>query len=74
MDTISITYTSFAVAPTNIFIGKTYKFGKDDKGYYYADESKKYHDDIIFIKSLFSPIDKNWDEVLKENKNYKANK
>ena len=66
-----IKYTSFAMPPYGIKLDKTYLFGKDSKGYFYADAKEKKYLDLDEIKVLFSPVDKTWDEILKASKSVK---
>lgn len=62
---VEIKYSSFATAPYGIKLSKVYSFGKDSKGYFFADKKNKVYTDLAEIKMLFTPIDKTWDEVLK---------
>lgn len=64
-----IKYTSFAMPPYGIKLDKIYLFGKDSKGYFYSDAKEKKYLDLDEIKTLFSPVGKTWDEVLKVYKN-----
>jgi len=63
MNTISIKYTSYAIAPDGISIGKTYSLEKDKKGYYISDIETKQYLDFEIIKMLFTPVEKAWEEI-----------
>lgn len=63
-----IKYSSFATPPYEIRLNKVYSFGKDSKGYFFADKKNKVYADLAEIKMLFTPVDKTWDEVLKTPK------
>lgn len=63
-----IKYTSFAMPPYGIKLDKTYLFGKDSKGYFYSDAKEKKYLDLDEIKMLFTPIEKNWNAILKTSK------
>ena len=66
-----IKYTSFAMPPYGIKLDKVYLFGKDSKGYFYSDAKEKNYLTLEEIKSLFSPVEKKWDEMLKAYKTEK---
>ena len=66
-----IRYTSFAIPPYGIKLDKVYLFGKDSKGYFYSDAKEKNYLALEEIKSLFSPVEKKWDEILKVSKTEK---
>ena len=66
-----IKYTSFAMPPYGIKLDKVYLFGKDSKGYFYSDAKEKNYLTLEEIKSLFSPVEKKWDEILKTTNNEK---
>ena len=66
-----IKYTSFAMPPYGIKLDKVYLFGKDSKGYFYSDAKEKNYLTLEEIKSLFSPVEKKWDEILKAYKTEK---
>lgn len=68
MNTISITYSSFAMPPVGIRTGRTYQFGKDKTGYFIGDIHGNQYMDVSNIKALFSPIEKTWEEVLSVKK------
>ena len=54
---------------------KIYLFGRDSKGYFYADNKDKCYSDIEVIKTLFKPIKADWGSVLKaEAKNTRIDK
>lgn len=62
---VEIKYSSFAMPPYRIKLDKVYLFGKDSKGYFYSDAKEKKHLSLNEIKTLFSPIEKTWDVILK---------
>ena len=64
MNTISITYSSFATAPDGVRVGRVYGFGKDKTGTFINDVHGNQYMDINDIKALFTPIDGTWEEVL----------
>ena len=52
-----VTYTCFAVPPEGILIGKIYDTGKDEKGFFYADDKDKVYCKEEYIKMLFSLVE-----------------
>ena len=72
---VEIKYSCIATPPDGISADKTYLFGRDSKGYFYADNKDKYYSDIEVIKMLFKPIKADWSSVLKaEAKNTRIEK
>lgn len=72
---VEIKYSCIATPPDGISVDKTYLFGHDSKGYFYADNKDKNYIDIEVIKMLFKPIKADWDSVLKaEVKNIRIEK
>lgn len=64
MENVQVKYTCFAIPPEDIQLNKTYSVGKDYKGYFYMDGKTIKYSTIDYIKMLFSPVEKTWDEVL----------
>ena len=72
---VEIKYSCIATPPDGISVDKIYLFGRDSKGYFYADNKDKYYSDIEVIKMLFKPIKADWSSVLKaEARNTKIEK
>lgn len=67
-------YSSVAIPPVDVVISYKYPLEKDSKGYFYYVGKEKVYQDIELIKALFSPINKTWDEVLKETPKKVSNK
>lgn len=61
-------YTSIAMPPYGVAITQKYDLNKDAKGYFFTVGKEKIYEDIEIIKSLFEPVGKTWDEVLKRKK------
>ena len=61
-------YTSIAMPPYGVAITQKYDLNKDAKGYFFIVGKEKIYEDIEIIKSLFEPVGKTWDEVLKRKK------
>lgn len=74
MNKVKIKYTSLASPPKGVVISCKYDFGKDNKGYFYSCGQNKFYEDIEIIKALFTPVDSDWDKVLKVEKTTKPNK
>lgn len=68
---IEMKYTSWAYPPHNIKLNKTYTLEKNSKGYVVCDVTEKIPMELNDIKSLFTPINGAWEEVLKTSKNTK---
>lgn len=68
MSKTKIMYTSLATPPNDVILSCKYNFGKDQNGYFYSLGEKKIYEDLEIIKSLFTPVDSDWDKVLKINK------
>jgi hypothetical protein len=62
---IQLRYTCAAYPPLGIDMSLLYSLGKDTDGFYYANLDNKYHAELWFIKMLFTPVDKTWEEVEK---------
>ena len=60
MNKVKIEYTSLATPPKGVVLSCKYDFG-----------NKKFYEDIDIIKALFTPINSDWDKVLKINKGQK---
>lgn len=61
---------------TNDFrINRLYQVDFDDDGYFILDDldTKRYYD-LEMIKTLFTPIDSSWDEILKDDIKVKEKK
>lgn len=72
---VEIKYSCIATPPDGISADKIYLFGRDSKGYFYADNKDKCYSDIEVIKMLFKPIKADWSSVLKaEAKNTRIDK
>ena len=72
---VEIKYSCIATPPDGISVDKIYFFGRDSKGYFYADNKDKNYLGIEAIKMLFKPIKSDWDSVLKaEAKNTRIEK
>ena len=67
-------YSSVATPPDGVVLTNRYTLEKDSKGYFYCVGKEKVYQDIELIKALFSPINKTWDEVLKETPKKVSNK
>jgi hypothetical protein len=52
-----VTYTSFAVPPEGIYIGRIYEVGKDKDGWFYTDGKTKAYADKDYIFMLFSKVE-----------------
>lgn len=63
--TYKIIYTCPAVPPDGIVLSKVYEFGKDKKGFFYADKVKKVYAELKWIKMLFSPVEGTWDDIIR---------
>ena len=69
MDIIEVKYTSFAIAPSGIKLGKIYSFGKDKNGYYVGDVYCNKYMDVADIKAMFTPVNGKWENEVKTNRN-----
>ena len=58
-------YSSVATPPDGVVLTNRYSLEKDSKGYFYFVGKEKIYQDIELIKTLFSPVDKAWNEVIK---------
>lgn len=68
MNTTDVIYSSYAIPPEGIKVGRTYQFGKDKSGCYISDILGNQHMDIEYIKALFSPVNETWEDVLSVKK------
>ena len=62
---IKLRYTCAAYPPIGVSIDVQYLFGKDAKGFYYKTSEEKFYADLWFIKMLFTPVGKTWNDVEK---------
>ena len=64
-EVVKLQYTCPALPPHFVNANLVYEYGKDEKGYYFANGDNKTYAELWFIKMLFSPVNNSWDKEIK---------
>lgn len=62
---VLLQYTCPALPPVGISMDKLYKFGKDEKGYFFSFLDEKIYNELEYIQMLFTPRNKTWKDIIK---------